>query len=203
MLPSGGTRNCKSLLAESVMRAGQDRQKIGKMSKAELPRAAADLRSLRGRRAAMVLLRQPAPWTSIRYSERAIKESIPEFLLRLWNVYSFFVIYANIDGFDPAERARRRRGPLDAAMLAAADGYRPVAERGELDRWILSELHRTARGGGRADGRLRQLRRLRPAERVRRRAEQLVCAPQPGPVLERRADRPTRSTPIGRSTSAC
>ena len=43
------------------------------------------------------------PWTSIRYSEQAIKETIPEFLLRLWNVYSFFVIYANIDGFDPAE----------------------------------------------------------------------------------------------------
>ena len=42
------------------------------------------------------------PWTSIRYSEQAIKDSIPEFLLRLWNVYSFFVIYANIDGFDPA-----------------------------------------------------------------------------------------------------
>ncbi len=41
------------------------------------------------------------PWTTIRYSERAIKDSIPEFLLRLWNVYSFFVIYANIDGFDP------------------------------------------------------------------------------------------------------
>ena len=30
-----------------------------------------------------------APWTSIRYSERAIKDSIPEFMLRLWNVYDF------------------------------------------------------------------------------------------------------------------
>ena len=51
-----------------------------------------------------------APWNSIIYSERAIKESIPEFLLRLWNVYSFFVIYANIDGFDPgATDCRRRR----------------------------------------------------------------------------------------------
>jgi len=42
------------------------------------------------------------PWTSIQYSERAIKACIPEFLLTLWNCYSFFVIYANIDGFDPA-----------------------------------------------------------------------------------------------------
>src|SRR6185503_20614104 len=31
------------------------------------------------------------PWTSIRYNEQSIKDSIPEFLLRLWNVYSFFV----------------------------------------------------------------------------------------------------------------
>ena len=53
------------------------------------------------------------PWTSIRYSEQAIKETIPEFLLRLWNVYSFFVIYANIDGFDPAaEIGRQSPGQL-------------------------------------------------------------------------------------------
>ena len=44
------------------------------------------------------------PWSSIRYREQAIKDSIPEFLLRLWNVYSFFVIYANIDGFDPTQK---------------------------------------------------------------------------------------------------
>ena len=49
------------------------------------------------------------PWTSIRYSEQAIKDSIPEFLLRLWNVYSFFVIYANIDGFEPAKEERGTR----------------------------------------------------------------------------------------------
>ncbi|MFM9066868.1 MAG: isoleucine--tRNA ligase, partial [Planctomycetota bacterium] len=35
------------------------------------------------------------PWTSIRYREQSIKDSIPEFLLRLWNCYSFFVIYSN------------------------------------------------------------------------------------------------------------
>ena len=56
------------------------------------------------------------PWTSIRYSEQAIKDSIPEFLLRLWNVYSFFVIYANIDGFDPAAAlAGDGRPAVDAA----------------------------------------------------------------------------------------
>jgi isoleucyl-tRNA synthetase len=84
-----------------------------------------------------------APWTSIRYSERAIKESIPEFLLRLWNVYSFFVIYARIDGFDPGVLLDAP-GLLDHADLAGARGWRPVADRGELDRWMLSELNATA-----------------------------------------------------------
>jgi isoleucyl-tRNA synthetase len=83
------------------------------------------------------------PWTPIRYNERAIKESIPEFLLRLWNVYSFFVIYANIDGFNPASGVSGAPGQLTPEILARADGYRALAERGELDRWILSELNRT------------------------------------------------------------
>ena len=84
-----------------------------------------------------------APWTSIRYSERSIRESVPEFLLRLWNVYSFFVIYARIDGFDPAA-ALDAPGSLDHADLAKARGWRPVTERSELDRWMLSELNATA-----------------------------------------------------------
>jgi isoleucyl-tRNA synthetase len=83
------------------------------------------------------------PWNSIRYSERAIRESVPEFLLRLWNVYSFFVIYARIDGFDPAATLAEP-GSLDHADLAGARGWRPPAERAELDRWMLSELHATA-----------------------------------------------------------
>ena len=87
------------------------------------------------------------PWTSIRYSEQAIKDCIPEFLLRLWNVYSFFVIYANIDGFDPAAAlcgAGVPPGQLGPEVLSQAKGYRPVADRGELDRWVLSELNHTA-----------------------------------------------------------
>ena len=84
------------------------------------------------------------PWTSIRYSEQAIKDSIPEFLLRLWNVYSFFVIYANIDGFDPSASLPEDCGSLSAEVLADSGEHRRVNLRGELDRWILSELNRTA-----------------------------------------------------------
>ena len=83
------------------------------------------------------------PWTSIRYSERAIRESMPEFLLRFWNVYSFFIIYARIDGFDPAALLDVP-GTLDHVDLQKARGYRPVIDRCELDRWMLSELNATA-----------------------------------------------------------
>ena len=82
------------------------------------------------------------PWNSIRYSEQAIRESVPEFLLRLWNVYSFFIIYANIDGFNPATDVEDP-GQLDHANLASGNGFRPAHERSELDRWMLAELHAT------------------------------------------------------------
>ncbi len=71
------------------------------------------------------------PWTSTRFVEAAIRDAQREFLVRLYNVFSFFNIYANIDGFD--------------AHPTHGSPRRPPAERGELDRWILSELHRTTR----------------------------------------------------------
>ncbi len=82
------------------------------------------------------------PWTAIRYREQSIKESIPEFLLRLWNVFSFFLIYAEIDGFDPRS-ATDADDQLTPASLASSPTYRPASERSEIDRWILSELNQT------------------------------------------------------------
>ena len=70
-----------------------------------------------------------APWTSIRFQEQAITEGQREFLLRFWNVYSFFTIYARLDGWQP-------QGDLLAAP--ASD-----IELSELDRWVLAELHST------------------------------------------------------------
>ncbi|MDG1874672.1 MAG: DUF5915 domain-containing protein, partial [Mariniblastus sp.] len=85
--------------------------------------------------------KQP-PWTSIQYSERQIKESIPEFLSRLWNVYNgFFIEYAILDGFTPHSIADP--GQLTHETLASGKGARPVSERSELDRWVISELHKT------------------------------------------------------------
>ncbi|MEM6655187.1 MAG: DUF5915 domain-containing protein, partial [Planctomycetota bacterium] len=91
------------------------------------------------------------PWTSIRYSEQAIKDSIPEFLLRLWNCFNFLVTYANIDQWSPSPSGGGARGggevrnalTSDTPTLALPLGGREYAQRDELDRWILSELHRT------------------------------------------------------------
>ncbi|MCA9133856.1 MAG: class I tRNA ligase family protein, partial [Planctomycetales bacterium] len=89
------------------------------------------------------------PWNSIIYSERAIRDSIPEFLLRMWNVLSFFTIYAEIDqfpGLQPSAAGEAGSVAIDQLSqqeLAAGQGYRPLPERSELDRWILSELART------------------------------------------------------------
>lgn len=66
-----------------------------------------------------------SPWSPRRVYVEALDEAVRQFLLTLWNVYSFFITYANANGFDPAE------------------GGTPVGERPLLDRWILSQLART------------------------------------------------------------
>jgi isoleucyl-tRNA synthetase len=66
-----------------------------------------------------------SPWDTRRVSFEAFEEVIRQFLLTLWNVYVFFVTYANVDDFDPD-------GP-DV----------PLPERPVLDRWILSQLAET------------------------------------------------------------
>jgi len=70
-----------------------------------------------------------SPWTSARFQEQAIAEGQREFLIRLWNVYSFFTIYANIDGWRPEGDATGRPATIEGLP--------------ELDRWVLSELNRT------------------------------------------------------------
>jgi isoleucyl-tRNA synthetase len=70
------------------------------------------------------------PGEARRFSSNLVAESLRRFLLTLWNTYSFFVTYANIDRFDPS----------------TSSGQAPVqGERSELDRWVLSELHTLVR----------------------------------------------------------
>ncbi len=132
--------------ADAALGKNQHRRVVGKMSKSKRnypePQEIFDHYGADALR--WYFFATQPPWTTIRYSEQAIKDSVPEFLLRLWNVYSFFVIYANIDGFDPAERIPGQVGQLDPEVLRGAKGYRPIAQRSELDRWIVSLLHETS-----------------------------------------------------------
>lgn len=72
-----------------------------------------------------------SPTSSIRFSDRSVEEAQRELLIRWHNVYSFFVIYANLDGFAPTTL------PNSLCDMAT------IAPRTELDRWILNELART------------------------------------------------------------
>ena len=58
-----------------------------------------------------------------RFSGKLVSETLRKVMLTLWNVYSFFIGYAEIDQFDPT------RKPAD---------WKP---ENELDRWVLSELN--------------------------------------------------------------
>src|SRR5262249_53935448 len=78
-------------------------------------------------------------WTNTRHSLTNVRAFQKEFSIKLRNVYSFLVIYANIDGFSPAEGNPSASATTPAA-LAASQGYRPARERSLLDRWILSGL---------------------------------------------------------------
>ncbi len=66
------------------------------------------------------------PWANSRFSRPAVRETQKEFLIKLRNVFSFFTIYANIDGFDPN-------------FIEELD----LITRTQLDKWIISELHQT------------------------------------------------------------
>ncbi len=63
------------------------------------------------------------PWTTSRIGENTVTEAFRQFLIPLKNVYKFFSMYANVDGFDPRENDI------------------PVPQRNFLDRWVLSELN--------------------------------------------------------------
>lgn len=82
-----------------------------------------------------------APWNAIIYSERAIAESMPAFTVKLWDTLKFLVGYANSDGFEPEKWLPGDAGQMTPDVLKNAKNYRPIAQRAELDRWIMSKLN--------------------------------------------------------------
>jgi isoleucyl-tRNA synthetase len=69
------------------------------------------------------LITTSPPWRPTLFDEEGLKDVQRRFLSTLVNTYSFFALYANIDGYDGSEAAV------------------PVENRQEIDRWILSELN--------------------------------------------------------------
>jgi len=67
------------------------------------------------------------PWDNLKFDMAGVDEVRRKLFGTLYNTYSFFALYANIDGFEYKE-----------ADL-------PIAERPEIDRWILSELNTLAK----------------------------------------------------------
>ena len=69
------------------------------------------------------VLTNSAPWDNLKFDSKGVDEVRRKFFGTLYNTYSFFALYANVDGFEYAE----------------ADV--PMSERPEIDRWILSVLN--------------------------------------------------------------
>lgn len=64
-----------------------------------------------------------APWLPNRFHDGAVKEGQRKFMGTLWNTYAFFVLYANIDGFDASKYT------LEYETLSV------------MDKWLLSRLN--------------------------------------------------------------
>jgi len=64
------------------------------------------------------------PWDNLKFDQAGVVEVQRKFFGTLFNTYSFFALYANLDGFQTSEFDRV-----------------PMTDLSELDRWILSKLH--------------------------------------------------------------
>jgi isoleucyl-tRNA synthetase len=69
------------------------------------------------------MLTNSSPWDNLKYDEDGVEEVKRKFFGTLYNTYSFFALYANVDGFDYSQAEV------------------PVSKRPEIDRWILSLLN--------------------------------------------------------------
>ena len=69
------------------------------------------------------MITNSSPWDNLKFDEEGVKEVARTFFGKLFQTYSFFAMYANVDNFD------------------AAAPQVPMNERPEIDRWILSDLN--------------------------------------------------------------
>ena len=69
------------------------------------------------------LITNASPWDNLKFDLAGIQEVQRKFFGTLYNTYQFFALYSNVDGF------------------AFKEAYIPLADRPEIDRWILSALN--------------------------------------------------------------
>ena len=69
------------------------------------------------------MMTNASPWDNLKFDIEGVEEVRRKFFGTLYNTYSFFALYANVDNF------------------SAADAEIPVSERPEIDRWIISLLN--------------------------------------------------------------
>lgn len=69
------------------------------------------------------MIANSAPWDNLKFDKAGVKEVSRKLFSTLYNTYSFFALYANVDGFDNS-----------APQI-------PLSERPEIDRWIISLLN--------------------------------------------------------------
>ena len=69
------------------------------------------------------MITNSAPWDNLSFDPDGVKEVTSSFFIKLHQAYSFFTLYANVDGFDYSQEDI------------------PFAERPDFDRWLLSELN--------------------------------------------------------------
>ena len=69
------------------------------------------------------MMTNSAPWDNLKFDREGVEEVSRKFFGTLYNTYSFFALYANVDGFDYSQ---------DEV---------PMSERPEIDRWIISLLN--------------------------------------------------------------
>ncbi len=69
------------------------------------------------------MISNSSPWDNLKFDEAGVRETARKLFATIYNTYSFFALYANVDGFDP-----------DAVQV-------PLDQRPEIDRWIISLLN--------------------------------------------------------------
>lgn len=69
------------------------------------------------------MISNSSPWDNLKFDKLAVQEVSRKMFSTLYNTYSFFALYANVDGFDP-----------EAPQIA-------LEKRPEIDRWIISLLN--------------------------------------------------------------